>query len=139
MAADVATASVAVDVQVANRTSLRVSTDLLQFEVTRPDEPATAAVEFSAAARTSHANDVVLTIEPLRAIDGPGGAADVETAVTFSGDGGGTLAGTLASATSAIAGRWRGSGVWAGRLVFALRASASGTYTLPVRFVLSTP
>ena len=31
------------------------------------------------------------------------------------------------------------SGLREGRVVFTLRANASGTYTLPVRFVLSTP
>ena len=138
-AVDTDTATVTVTVQIANRTSLHVSGELLQFDVADPDQSATAAVEFSAAARTAVGNDVVLTVEPLAALDGPGGAADVEATVAFSGDGAGTLTGTLSPASPSIAGRWHGSGVRTGRLLFALRASASGTYTLPVRVVLSTP
>jgi hypothetical protein len=82
---------------------------------------------------------VVLSVEPLRAFDGPGGAADVVTAVSFSGVGEGTTSGALVQSQPSIAGRWTGSGLRTGTLVFVLRAAAPGTYLLPVRFVLSTP
>lgn len=138
LASQDAIAKVTVAANVSTRTSLRVSSELLTFDLQRPGAPATAAVEFSAAARVPAGSLVVLTVEPLEAVSGPGGAADVETAVTFDGDGPGTVAGTLTQMPS-MAGRWSGSGVRQGRLVFTLHASASGHYTVPVRFVISTP
>jgi hypothetical protein len=138
-AAETATSTVAVNVQVASRTSLKVSSDILQFDVPQPGVPATAAIDFSAGARIAAAAHIVLTVEPLRGLDGPGGAADVEASITFDGDGDGLLRGTLDAEAPAIAGRWQGSGLHQGRLLFTIRANAAGTYTLPVRFVLSTP
>jgi hypothetical protein len=78
-------------------------------------------------------------MEPSRGIDGPGGAADVETSLQFSGEGSGTLAGPVAARGMTTAGRWIGSGLRTGRLIFQLRASAAGTYAVPLRFVLSAP
>ena len=141
-AADVsaqATASLEVSVTLGSRTALRVSSDLLQFDVTEPGRVATAVVDFSAGARLAPRAEVVLSVEPLRAIEGPGGAADVETALAFSGEGDGTASGQLAPHVPAEAGRWVGSGLRTGRFIFALRAAASGRYEVPVRFVLSTP
>lgn len=139
IASDTATGVVVVSANFSSRTSLRVSTELLQFDVAAPGQPATALVEFSAAARTSSGAEVVLSVEPVRAIEGPGGAGDVESAVTFAGEGEGTTAGALATNSTAVAGRWIGSGRRTGRLVFSLRAGVSGTYAVPVRFVLSAP
>lgn len=134
-----ATTSIAVTARFSSRTSLKVSSQLLQFSVTAPGEAALATVEFSAAARTRPAGEVVLTVEAVRAMDGPGGAADIDTAVTFSGEGEGTAAGALASAVPSVAGRWSGSGLRTGRLTFALRSAVTGSYSVPLRFVLSTP
>ena len=138
-AADSASATVAVSASFGSRTSLKVSSQLLQFDVNDPASPATAAIDFSAGARTRQGGEVVLTVEPVRAVQGPGGAADVEAAVTFAGEGTGTLSGALRPASTTVAGRWTGSGLRTGRLVFALRAGSSGSYTLPVRFILSAP
>jgi hypothetical protein len=138
-AEDVATAHVTVNLNLAPRTSLRVSSRVLHFDVTRPGEPATAALEFTARARMGSGSDVVLTLEPDRGVEGPGGAADVETALTFTGEGQGMLAGSIEPALSTVVGRWQGSGVHEGRVLFTLRANAAGSYSLPVRFVLSTP
>ena len=135
----VSSATVNVQAQFSARTSLKVSSDLLQFTVAESGGAATAAVEFSAGARTPASNDVVLTVEPLRAIEGPGGAADTETALSVGGEGAGLQAAQIAASHSTIVGRWQGSGVRQGRLVFTLRAASSGTYTVPVRFVLSAP
>ena len=129
-AADTATTSLVVSAQFASRTSLKVSTDLLQFDVARPDQPAIATVDFAAGARTQAGAEVLLSIEQLRGVEGPGGASD---------EGAGTLAGALVAAGPAVAGRWTGSGLRQGRLVFALRAGASGNYIVPVRFILSAP
>jgi hypothetical protein len=137
--AESATASITVTAEFASRTSLKVSSQVLSFQVSDPAQTAVAVVDFSAGARTRSGGDVVLTVEPLRSVEGPGGAADVDTAVTFSGTGNGTLSGTLQSVNATVAGRWNGSGLRTGQLTFALHASVSGTYTVPVRFVLSTP
>jgi len=131
--------SVTITAQIGSRTSLKVSSQLLQFDVTEPGRDAMATVDFSAGARTRQGEEVVLTIEPMRAIEGPGGAADVDTALTFTGHGEGTLSGALDPIAPTVAGRWHGSGLRTGRMTFALRADAAGTYHLPVRFVLSTP
>jgi hypothetical protein len=139
-AAETISTTVVATAQVSSRTSLTVSTDLLHFEVTTPGQPATVTVDFVAGARTPGRSQVVLTIEPMRAIGGPGGAADIDTAVSFAGTGDGTLTkGFLRPAGAAVAARWAGSGRRSGQVVFSLRSSASGTYTLPVRFVLSAP
>ena len=138
-AADTSTTSVAVNVHVSSRSSLRVSSELLQFSIGDGSGAATAAVEFSAGARVPAGSDVVLTIEASRAIEGPGGAADVDAAVEFTGVGTGTVAGTLAGVAPAVAGRWHGSGLRQGRMLFTLHAAAPGAYSVPVRFVLSTP
>ena len=138
-AAETATASASVSAQFSSRTSLKVSTDLLHFEVVEPGQPATATVDFAAGARTQAGAEVLLSIEQLHAAQGPGGASDIESSVSFTGDGAGTLDGALVAAGPAVAGRWIGSGMRQGRLVFALRAGASGNYMLPVRFILSAP
>jgi hypothetical protein len=120
------------------RSALNLSTEVLRFDVTAPDQPATVALDFSAAIRTRSGAEVVLSVEGLRALQGPG-AADVETSLTFVGEGEGTLPGVIDPKALSIAGRWVGSGRRTGRLIFSLRAGAAGTYTVPVRFVLSTP
>ena len=138
-AAETATASAVVSAQFSSRTSLKVSTDLLHFDVAGPGQAATATVDFAAGARTQAEAEVLLSIEQLHAVQGPGGASDLEWSVSFAGEGAGTLAGALVATGSAVAGRWIGSGLRQGRLVFALRAGASGNYILPVRFILSAP
>src|SRR6266516_4670656 len=78
-AAETATASAVVSAQFSSRTSLKVSTDLLRFEVAGPGQPATAAVDFAAGARTQAGAEVLLSIEQLHAVEGPGGASDLES------------------------------------------------------------
>lgn len=134
-----ASASVVVNAQFGSHTSLRVSSQILRFDVADLAQPTSVAVDFSAAARTQAGGEVMLSVEPVRALEGPGGAADVESAISFAGEGDGTLTGVLGTAAPSIAGRWTGSGIRTGRLLFSLRTSAAGSYTLPVRFVLSAP
>lgn len=136
--ADTASRALTVSATFSSRTSLKVSADLLRFEVAA-GQPATAIVEFSAGTRTQSGAQVVLSVEPLRGVEGPGGAGDVETSLSFAGQGEGTLGGMLRGTGPTVAGQWMGSGMRHGRLVFALQADASGTYTVPVRFVLSAP
>jgi len=132
-------ATLTMTAEVHARTALRVSSSLLRFEVEEPGARAVASVDFVAAARTRREGEVVLTIWPERWVEGPGGAADVEASITFSGDEPGTFGGELAPATRVTAARWIGSGRRTGRLVFTLRAGAQGTYLLPVQFVLTAP
>lgn len=138
-AGDSSTASVAVTVQVSARTSLRVSSHLLDFVVPQPDGSATAVVDFSAGARVAAGANLVLSVESLGVLGGPGGPGAVDTEVTFAGDGDAAAGGTLDPTGPAVAGQWRGSGLRRGRLLFTLKASAAGTYEVPLRFVLSTP
>jgi hypothetical protein len=138
-AEDVARASVNVNVQVAARTSLKVSRELLQFDVAEPGHPSTAAIEFSAGARTPSDALVLLTVEPFGAIDGPDGAACADAVLDVAADGDGIHAAPIAGASSTVIGRWHGSGLRQGRLVFTLHARATGSYTVPIRLVLSTP
>jgi hypothetical protein len=138
-AEEIATGNVSVSVPVNSRTSLKVSNDVLQFNVIEAGGVATASVDVSAGARVLSGVDVVLTVEPLRQLEGASGAADVQTAVTFEGDGDGLVGGQLDRIRPTVAGRWQGSGLRHGRLSFAIRARTAATYTLPVRFVLSTP
>lgn len=133
------TKSVTVIATFASRTSLRVSTDLLQFEVGNAGGEAVASVEFAAGARTRGGDEVLLIVEPLRAIEGAGGAADAAVSLGFSGEGPGMLSGRLAGNSPTVMGRWQGSGLRTGRLMFSLRASVPGRYTIPVRFVLTAP
>ena len=137
-AGESAKASVVVNAEFSSRTSLKVSAQVLTFEVVNPAQAATASVEFSAGARTLTRGDVVLSFEMLRAIEGPDGCPDVEAALTLAGEGQGAMSrGALAEPQ--VARRWTGSGLRTGRLVFALRAGAAGTYAVPMRFTLIAP
>jgi len=136
--ADTASRAMTVSATFSSRTSLKVSADVLRFDVAS-GQTATASVAFSAGTRTQSGAQVVLSVEPLRGVEGPGGAGDVETSLSFSGHGEGTLGGLLRGTGPTVAGQWIGSGMRHGRLVFALQADASGTYIVPVRFVLSAP
>jgi hypothetical protein len=138
-AADAVTTSVVVTARFSSRTSLRVSTDVLKFDVAAPGNPATAEVDFSAGARTHTGGEVMLSVERRRSAGGSVGT-EPESFVSFAGRGDGTLDGSLGSgASQAVAGRWTGSGLRHGRLVFALHAGAPGAHVVPVRFILSAP
>jgi hypothetical protein len=129
-APDTVTKTVDARATVASRTSLQVSTDLLNFNLLDAERSAVATVDYVAGIRTHAGAEVVLTVE---AVDLMGAA------VTFSGDGAGTTQGTIVASRPIVAGRWVGSGRHTGRIVFELRAPVAGRYTLPVRFVVSAP
>lgn len=134
-AAETACGSVTVVATFSSRTTLKVSSDLLAFDVSSAEAPATASVDFVASARTHAGGPVVLSIEPVRQLDS---AADASS-LTFSGQGAGITSGTVSADSLTIAGQWIGSGVRQGRLVFALRSTTSGNHVVPIRFVLSAP
>ena len=136
-AEDVTSRSVVVNVNLVTRTALKVSSDRLQFDVPGMGGAATASIAFTAGARMPAGCDVVLTVEPLEPMDGSAGVRDAD--ISFTGEGPGMLAGSIAAGRSTVVGRWQGSGVREGRVVFTLRAAAGGSYSLPIRVVLSTP
>ena len=127
--AETISTTVAVVAEFSTVTSLRVSSQTLQFAATQPDLPAVAVVDFVAGARTRQGGEVMLAVEPQAGFD---------VAVMFTGEGAGLLSGTLASTGSTPVARWTGSGLRTGRLTFSLPQTA-GAPTLPVRFVLSAP
>jgi len=139
LAADSTSVAVMVSAQFSSRVSLRVSNDVLRFAVAAPDQATTMAVDFSAAARTQAGAEVLLSVEALSGVAGPAGPSNLEPSVSFAGEGAGTLGGALSSAGATVAGRWTGSGLRHGRIVFAFNAAEPGVYTVPVRFVLSAP
>jgi hypothetical protein len=127
---------VTVSASLQSRTSLRVSSETLVFTVSPDGDSGTATLDYVASTRTRGDAEVVLAIEPVRGVVGPGGSADVETSMAFATDSGG---GALGAPWPSSAARWIGSGSRAGRITFTLRAAAAGTYVVPVRLVLSTP
>ncbi len=134
-AAETACASMTVVATFSSRTTLQVSSDLLEFNVVSADAPATASVDFLAAARTHAGGPVVLSIEPVHPTSSEAGFSSL----TFDGDGVGTSSGRITGDALTVAGQWIGSGVRRGRLVFALRSTALGNHVVPIRFVLSAP
>jgi len=133
-----ATATVTMRAVFNSYTSLRVSSSQLRFEV--PDTLAAPRVfiEFSGAARTRTGAQVVLSVEAVGAIQPPAGGPSADLVVGYEGEG--ENAGTLSEAGPHVAGRWTGSGVRQGRVLFTLvGATVPGTYLLPLKFVLSAP
>ena len=124
---------------IAPRTSLKVSTHVLEFRIEPGATESVATIEFTAAARALAGSEVLMSVTADGGLTGPGGAADVDAEVVFSGDGAGALSGTLNPGEAAAAARWTGGGVRSGRVVFKLRASTPGDYRLPVRFAISVP
>lgn len=139
VAAESATGSVAVTAQFSSWTSLKVSTDLLIFDVEDQTGTATAALEFSAGARTQSGAEVTLSVETRRPVEWPGTSEAGDPVVILTGAGPGTAAGPVGQGSSTVASRWIGSGLRTGRLVFTLKADARGRYAVPVHFMLSAP
>ena len=128
---DTTTRSILAHAQVAARSSLIVSSELLQFQVTEPGHAATATVDYVAGVRTHAGTEVLLTVETTTALDG--------TNVSFANLGEGGARGAITTMRPVIAGRWIGSGRRTGRIAFSLLAGTAGVYSVPVRFVLSAP
>ncbi len=133
--AESATTALVVSAAFNSRTSLNVSTDVLQFDVGSASDSAVTTVDFSARARTASGGQVVLSVERLDEVPQLHG----QSSLTFSGVGDGTLSGAVAPTGLTVVSRWSGSGLWHGTMVFALRGRAPGRYLVPVRFVLSAP
>jgi hypothetical protein len=67
------------------------------------------------------------------------GEDPVQGALTFTGEGEGMIGGDISDPGPKVAGRWSGSGLRRGTLVFELLAGKAGIFRLPIRLVLSAP
>jgi hypothetical protein len=133
-----ATASMTIRAEINRHTSLRVSSSELRFDVTSPDDTPATVVDFTAGARTYRGGHVVLTVEPDGAMESPQRGPAADAVVVYQGEGGNI--GTLSAGGPQVVARWIGSEVRSGRVSFALHgARIPGTYSLSLKFVLSTP
>lgn len=119
---------------VAPATTLRVSSQVLVFDVDSDEASAVARLDYTASARTQRDGEVILLVETTRSVEGPGGAADLDASLTMGGEGI-----PVPSDEHVVAERWIGGGTRSGRIVFTLRGAAAGRYVLPVRVSLSIP
>jgi hypothetical protein len=134
-AQSVATHALSLQTSLAPRTSLRVSTSRLRFDVVADGKVAGAAADYRAAARTAAHGHVVLTIQPDGALESPDGSRTTGLAV-LCGDAAGSV--PLTVGRPQAVGRWTGSGVWQGTVSCRLQgATAPGSYFQPVNFVVS--
>jgi hypothetical protein len=133
------------NVNIMAATSVRVSSNVLTIDPRGAgiDESVVRQViEFRAASRTSRDGEVVLTMEPLVPLDqlSGGGAAEGVTTVTYEVVGEGACTGTLRDDGPQPVGRWVGSGVRTGRIVFSVHGPVNPNgVTIPLRFVLTSP
>jgi hypothetical protein len=137
-AAESVPASVKVTAQLSSRTSLRVSNDLLQFEVVYPTQPVMVSVGFAAGARTFPDGAVLLSFEMVEHVRGIDGLPHGGATLTLMNEDGGTLT-EVKPGVPTTARHWVGSGLRTGHLVLALRAETAGRYMVPIRVTLSAP
>jgi hypothetical protein len=137
--AQATSAGATVSVTFSARGTVRASAPVLIFDVTDPSQAAVASIDFVAAARTTPGGNVDLIVDAAGPVSGPGGAADVETSLALEGGTEGVLSAALSPTVRSMAARWSGGGRRTGRLVFSLRASAPGTYSVPVSLAVSVP
>lgn len=131
----VATRALVLQVPLTPRTSLRVSTSRLRFDVAADGRVAAAAADYRAAARTAARGHVVLTIQPDGALEASDGADTTGLAVSCGGEAG---ARPLTAGHPQVVGRWTGSGVRQGTVSCRLvGAAAPARYFQPVKFVVS--
>lgn len=140
-AADSTEKSIAARVEVSGRTALRVSADVLEFEVLDPAVPVAAAIEFSAGVRTQPGGEVLLIVEPLAVTHDSEGVDIVEEGVSRAAAGNAQDSDVVDLSTPGprIVRRWSGGGLRHGTVRFTLRAPKPGRYTVPLRMVLSVP
>lgn len=115
-------------------TALRVSSPVLVFDVASDGGTAVASIEYTASARAPRDGEVVLSVDAMRSVEGPGGAADADSTLTV-----GEQDAAVPVSRPVVAQRWIGGGTRSGRLVFTLRAAAAGRYVVPVTLLLTTP
>jgi len=132
-ASDSVHASLIVTARFEQRMSLSVSTEVLQFRSDGSHRRAVAVVDFIAAARTRADAEIMLIVEPLTTPEPGEDRVQVRLANPASGTG---IA--LDPGRPTVVGRWQGSGSRRGSLAFEAQLEEGQTYTLPVRFVLST-
>jgi len=143
-ASDVASSIIVFQANVSASTALRVSSSLLQVGPrtgASADPVVIGTIDYRAAVRTRSGGEVVLTVEA--GVDLPtlaGSSAGGEATIDFEASGDGARGGVLRNAVPQVAGRWVGSGVRTGQMVFRLRGvTAIAGATVPVLFVISLP
>ena len=132
--------SLTVRAEVSARTSLKVSAEVVRIQVLDPAVPVAASIDFSAGTRTQPGGEVLLLVEPLATMGVPSRPGGV-TSPTAPGGDDSQMNGAIDLSTPGpkIARRWIGSGLRRGTVQFTVRAARTGTYEIPVRFVLSAP
>jgi hypothetical protein len=132
----VATAALVVRADFRVRTSLTVSSSVLQFVPEGDGVGAAARVDVKASARVRQGADVILLVEPQwTSADAPPGRV-----VQFEGVGEGMQRGVLMPGGRAVAGHWSGSGVHSGTVTFRLlEPAAVPDGPLPIQFLLAAP
>lgn len=133
--------SLVIGATVANASSLRLSSSALHVgSVEGGRVVVVGTIVFDASARTRTTGEVILTVEALRDPDTlTGGPSGDDVVVEYGGSSDGVVPGVLSTGPQ-VAGRWTGSGVRHGQLVFTLRSqSPTVGGTIPLRFVLATP
>jgi len=120
-----ATATLNASAHVSARTAVRVSREVLVFQVIDAAIPAEATVTFTAGARTRSDGEVQLFVRQ-----------ELPTSWTMTASDG-TLHAVMSN-EPAIVSRWTGGGLRRGEVRFQLQG-VPGTYTIPVRFFVSVP
>ena len=133
-AQSVRTGRLALNTTIAQRSSVRISTSVLQFEVVEGGVAAEAVVSYRVAVRTRPDGGVRLTVEPARTLEAGDGRVTAGLAVVCGAD---AVAPALAVGTPQPVARWRDSGMREGRLRCRLEGTAlPGRYSLPVKFAV---
>lgn len=125
---DVARAAIVASAEVRARSGVRVSSDVLHFDVADGGAAAVAAITFAAGVRAAADADVRL----LASV-----AADPGVTVALVSIDGATEVPVAGAGTApVVVARWNGGGLRTGELRFALRG-AQGRYAVPVRIEVS--
>ncbi len=126
----VATATIGARANFETRTSLQVSTRVLEFHIANPEVAAEATLDYSAGVRVQPGAETILQVQASLPVDGAG------MVLTVSTEGVPADSVSIEGAFPSTAARWAGAGVRTGRLRFSLRG-APGTYRVPIGLTLN--
>jgi hypothetical protein len=126
----VATATIGARANFETRTSLQVSTRVLEFHVTNPEVAAEATLDYIAGVRVQPGAETILQVQTSL----PAGGAGIVLTVGTEGVSADSVA--IDGAAPVTAARWDGAGLRTGTLRFSLRG-APGTYRVPINLALN--